>query len=782
MSHQSKRIYEFGHYRLDGAERLLLRDGNPIPLQPKVFDLLLALVDAHGHLLEKDELLKTVWPDTLVEEANLASNISLLRKALGEGENGHRYIETVPKRGYRFVAQVRAAERVGERVVEGQPAAQSLTVNAEQAAKAGEIVAPLTYASSMSPSKTSRRRRGLIPGLIALGVVIAAVAYATSFIRQKPRAEQPALRPLSQLTYGAGLQGEPTWGPDGRMIAYSSDRSGNFDIWVQQVNGGDPINVTKSPEHDWQPDLSPDGMRIVFRSERDGGGLFIVPTFGGSVRKISSFGYCPRWSPDGSRILFFDYPFRVAGETKKAYIASLDGESPHEVQSEFLSQFIYFGVRCMAWHPDGQRISVWGEHSKDRLGFWTMPLTGGAPLKSEIPAEIEKLLNDAISLEKFQWAPSGQYLYFEGKNKSVRNLWRVMVDPQTLRWVTGPERLTTDIGLDTDLALSRDGKKLAYTIRAENRSIWSLPFDAATGQIKGARQPIATAAMNPWALDLSRDGKKLSLNAQRAGKYVRLEKSLEDGQEKLLATEDNSVPNAGFWSRDGTHLVCRRGRLIGPVGSNLYEVTTIIYPAGGGDEQALTSPTTSNDCGFDWTADGQWVLSFANPRSLGSGRSRILLLPVAAAPHAETQAREVTSSEEYNMWSTRLSPNERWISFNAVHKDNKDHTSTVYVVPTSGGAWTRITEGKYWDDIPHWSPDGKTIYFSSNRTGFFNVWGIRFNPDTGKPVGEPFRVTNFEGLTQMYQSNGHFAMSANRLVITLKDVSGNIWVLDNVDR
>src|SRR5262245_53294652 len=109
MSHQSKHIYEFGPYRLDGAERLLLRDGNPIPLQPKVFDLLLALVDAHGHLLEKDELLKTVWPDTFVEEANLASNISLLRKALGEGENGHRYIETVPKRGYRFVAEVKEA-------------------------------------------------------------------------------------------------------------------------------------------------------------------------------------------------------------------------------------------------------------------------------------------------------------------------------------------------------------------------------------------------------------------------------------------------------------------------------------------------------------------------------------------------------------------------------------------------------------------------------------------------------------------------------------------------
>ena len=129
MGQQTNGLYEFGSFRLDGQERLLLRDGVTISLSPKAFDLLLALVERHGHLLEKEELLKKVWPDTVVEEANLASNISLLRKALGEGENGHRYIETVPKRGYRFVAPVRAAEKNGEPVVEEQPAAQSLAVD-----------------------------------------------------------------------------------------------------------------------------------------------------------------------------------------------------------------------------------------------------------------------------------------------------------------------------------------------------------------------------------------------------------------------------------------------------------------------------------------------------------------------------------------------------------------------------------------------------------------------------------------------------------------------------
>src|SRR5262245_40025807 len=107
MNQQAQRTYEFGSFRLDAAERLLLRDGEAVPLTPKAFDLLLAMVEGHGHLLEKDELLKKVWPDTFVEEANLASNISQLRKALGDGENGQRYIETAPKRGYRFVASVK---------------------------------------------------------------------------------------------------------------------------------------------------------------------------------------------------------------------------------------------------------------------------------------------------------------------------------------------------------------------------------------------------------------------------------------------------------------------------------------------------------------------------------------------------------------------------------------------------------------------------------------------------------------------------------------------------
>jgi DNA-binding winged helix-turn-helix (wHTH) protein/TolB-like protein/Flp pilus assembly protein TadD len=104
---QALHLYEFGEFQLDAAERCLLRAGEPVALTPKAFDTLLLLVSRSGHIVEKDELLKEVWPDAFVEEATVAQNIFTLRKALGQGQTGHRFIETVPKRGYRFVASVR---------------------------------------------------------------------------------------------------------------------------------------------------------------------------------------------------------------------------------------------------------------------------------------------------------------------------------------------------------------------------------------------------------------------------------------------------------------------------------------------------------------------------------------------------------------------------------------------------------------------------------------------------------------------------------------------------
>jgi DNA-binding winged helix-turn-helix (wHTH) protein len=107
MSASDKEIFEFDSFRLDPAERLLLSDGEPVLLEPKVFETLLVLIRHSGRLVAKEELMQAVWPDSFVEESNLVRNISVLRKALNRGDSAPPYIETVPKRGYRFVDEVR---------------------------------------------------------------------------------------------------------------------------------------------------------------------------------------------------------------------------------------------------------------------------------------------------------------------------------------------------------------------------------------------------------------------------------------------------------------------------------------------------------------------------------------------------------------------------------------------------------------------------------------------------------------------------------------------------
>src|SRR5262249_29422683 len=141
MGEQAKRFYEFGRFRVNTAERLLFRDEEVVPLTPKVFDILLTLIESGGQVLSKESLMNRVWPDTFVEEGNLTQNISLLRKALGEGQNGNQYIETVARRGYRFVAPVREAgagdgssagaigtHAEGPRAIETSPAGEAAPV------------------------------------------------------------------------------------------------------------------------------------------------------------------------------------------------------------------------------------------------------------------------------------------------------------------------------------------------------------------------------------------------------------------------------------------------------------------------------------------------------------------------------------------------------------------------------------------------------------------------------------------------------------------------------
>ena len=615
-------------------------------------------------------------------------------------------------------------------------------------------------------------------------IAVAAIVYLYSVIRQRPQAEQPPpQRVLSRLTFDAGLQSEPAWSPDGRFLAYSSDRGGHFEIYVQPVGEGNAVQITHSPAHAWQPAWSPDGKRIAFRSEGEGSGLYLVPALGGSQRKISSFGYHPRWSPDGARILF-DTQITSLKQLPTLYTAALDGGEPRGALTDFLKDFAVLSAGYVAWYPDSQRVSVWATHKQLGRGFWTVPVGGGEPVRSEVSPEVEKRVQEAgVALGRFIWSPSGRALYFEGASSGVTNLWKITVDPKTLRWIAGPERLTTGPGIDSDVALSPDGKKLAFTTRREETRIWVLPFDAAAGQVKGAGQPETPAGIEAWAFDLSRDGKKLAYFALRPGKQELWERILDGGADKLLLASDSYTRTYPIWSPDGIRLAYRRRAPPAKPGEprSTGSGSIVVLPDGGGDEQVITSEGFG-DGPKDWFADGQRLLALTN-RPDGD-RYKIWIVPLAAAPNGDARAQAIAQDPDYNFYQPHLSPDGRWICFLKV-RVSEPGVHHIYVMPASGGEQTQITTGRFLDDKPRWSPDGKTIFFLSQRGGFFNVWGIHFAPASGKPVGEPFRVTAFESSARMAtpaNQASEISVTANRLALPLTELSGSIWILENVDR
>ena len=206
MSRQTKHFYEFGPFRLDPAEHVLLCDGELVPLTPKAFETLLLLVENSGHVMDKDELMRRVWPDTFVEEVNLAKNISALRKVLGEGEAGGKYIETIPKRGYRFVARVSKVRDEGASpAVGGRFEAESADTEVEESATAigGARQATEDTAPPVKPAVRSGLFRSLplilSVGVIAVGLSIAAYFWLTS--RAKDAETAAAVRSMAVLPF-----------------------------------------------------------------------------------------------------------------------------------------------------------------------------------------------------------------------------------------------------------------------------------------------------------------------------------------------------------------------------------------------------------------------------------------------------------------------------------------------------------------------------------------------------------------------------------------------------
>lgn len=422
-------IREFGRFSLDLAEHLLLRDGRPVPLTPRVFDLLRVLVLHAGHLVEKERLLKEVWNDAFVEEANLNRAISVLRKALGETPS-ERYIETVPKRGYRFVAPVRE-------VIHSRPA---------ESAEPGTPAAPQPV--------TSHRTGWYASALAAIVVVIAvAVGYLALGRRETRDSARVTQGPVHRQVTFTGKEIAPALSPDGTRIAYVSMEAPYRRVIVQELGGGPPLVVFSAPEASalrW----SPDSTELMFWARGEGrDGVYIVPRTGGAVRKVTGAPFVTCWSPDGSTValaLFVPQQIRLINRL---------GEEQRTIDLRGSQNWIW----DLDWSAVHDRLLLVAMDQARRPTIWSIKPDG---------SDQTKVLSDENEILAARWAPQGDAIFYFTRVNQTVSVFKATITPDFE--ASGPPGAPLISGLEADEAfgLSADATRLAYARTPYYSNLW----------------------------------------------------------------------------------------------------------------------------------------------------------------------------------------------------------------------------------------------------------------------------------------------------------------------
>jgi Tol biopolymer transport system component/DNA-binding winged helix-turn-helix (wHTH) protein len=786
---RTSRIVRFGVFDFNVETGELSKTGRQIRLQEQQRQVLRILLAHPGELVTREALRLALWPDdTFVDfDAGVNVVVNKIRQVLGDSASSPRFIETLPRRGYRFIAPAAP-------VVEGNdvPGPQTEVASSHRL-HAGDPM--------LAAAQTGRRLRiGRIGLPVSLGVVVIAGTLAGAYLLRthgagrsasqttQPQSVQtsddsprPGNYPYTRLTFGPGLQTDPVFSPDGKFIAFASDRAGNLDIWVQPVSGAsDPVQVTKSPASDTQPAWSPDGTTLVFRSERGHGGLFLVPAFGGAERQLTSFGSDPTWSADGAEILFFagrQAMYRMPRNYLRLYTVSLDGEPPREILKEFLRDGFWVWA---ASHPSGA-MSVAGVHRTRGLGFFTVSRNEDRVIASKrVPLGADP---GAIPF-RFQWDSAGTFLYVEAAVKETRSLWRVKVDPATLDWLSA-ERLTTPAGRDMAPTLSRDATRLVFSQQNEASRLLALPLDMTTAgpRVVGAGRLLTEEGAVASMPSMSPDGSKLAYVLRRPGtdRSELWVMNIDGRARELLATNAAGA----IWSRDGTRVAYTYVR-----GERPRLEAAVAYRQLGGTERFLT-PWSA---GFyfvptDWTPDGTAVLGLFLSAAPGTPPTSVALWSTST-PNAKQPERVLLSSPpNAQIWCAAFSPDARWILFTVLREVQNAGLSLELAVARPGTPpeqWVRIAPRHEWPDKPRWGADGKTIFFiSTGSTPRLNLWSARFDPQSGRPIGEPQSLTHFDSAKMAispYIDDSYLGVSPRHAVLQMTSVTGSIWMLENVDR
>ncbi len=417
----------------------------------------------------------------------------------------------------------------------------------------GEARTTATRRPSLSlHRKRDQRYRWIAAALLAIG---AAVAGGFALSRVVGAEAESAPRTFRQLTFGDGLELFPTLAPDSKSFAYVSAASGDRDIYVQRVDGRTAINITgDSPDDDSEPAFSPDGSQIAFRSEREGGGIFVMGVTGESVRRLTDRGFNPSWSPDGTRIVYatagVELRPHTRAETSELWIVDTRTGvrkplvQPRTGGPDFGRESD--GVQP-SWSPHGKRIAFWGlANWTGQRDIWTIDPQAPQPKRTVVRVTTGSALHwNPV------WSPDGKYLYYGSDRDGTLNLWRVAIDEGSGRPLGSPEAVALPASVSGNFAFSQNGDMAFVTITRTYRLI-ELPFDATTGQT-GTPQTLFGGSEEILTFQPSPDGKTI---AYTTGGGIQEDLFVADlnGTRVRQLTNDAAKDRSVSWSPDGKTL------------------------------------------------------------------------------------------------------------------------------------------------------------------------------------------------------------------------------------
>jgi len=716
MSNPTTRFFAFGSFKIDTVERVLLRNDQPVILTQKVFDLLLLLVRNGGHIVGKQALMKEIWPDTFVEEGNLTQNISVLRKALAG--DGHQYIQTVPRRGYRFVGKVN--ELVDETIVEEHTFAHLVVEEESQ-------IAVLTPAAAPATLHSSNWKRTALVGGIAMALMTApallSILAARIFARHEVVGFDVTNVRLRTITSPATIL-YAVISSDGQFVVYSTlDENNRYALWLQHTSSKDvlqlapPAGVGISPvaiSHDnnwiyygeWDPNQVPKGVT-----------LFRMPLFGGPPRKIlEDLNVFGGLSPDDQRMLL--HRFKASGGIDVISVNALDGSDEKVVATSNLASD-YMGTQ---WSPDGSRLLFIRMEQRPDGSFWSlceMPPQGGAPKTILAPAQRR--------IWFASWADRGRgivinatdpvtrlaQLYYvsypDGETRRITNdlagyttvsvggetILAGRVDRQSKVSVTtwpkpGPARQAVERDIADGFSWLPNGQ-IVYDTRDDGMlHIWIA--DSAGPQ----RQQLSPDKAEERQPDVSPDGKLVAFISKRSGNTA-LWVMDADGRNTRRLTATDVQPWRPRFAPDGQSIFFVM---------ELHDLPVIARISVAGGEPEVIARDIPEETYFDISPDGQRLAYSFDDRSQKKTRVVVRSISGGVGP----SYFEIEPS-----YFLRWTPDGQNLAY-AQNPQDKRKGQALWLQPINGGPPHEVLDVApdllYWIA---WSRDGKQLAFSHGR-------------------------------------------------------------------